>query len=75
VDPDGMEIRIYTGDKDEDGNEEYVIYTPGMQYIGNSKFVGNMVKTINKLQKLIKGTEVKNLIFDLVESENTHEIS
>jgi len=44
IDFDGLEIRIYTGDKDDDGNEIYMTYTAGMEYNGNNSFGNYCIK-------------------------------
>ncbi len=71
IDPDGREVRIYTGEKDDDGNEIYITYTAGMEYNGNNNFVASAITALNNmnsvdigasvLSKLISSTNAFNL--------------
>ena len=46
-DPDGMRIRIATGEIDADGNDIYLDYSAGMEYTGNNEFVKKAIDALN----------------------------
>ncbi|MCC7004822.1 hypothetical protein IT397_02810 [Candidatus Nomurabacteria bacterium] len=68
VDPDGREIRIYTDEKDKQGNSLYITYTAGMQYDGDNQFVAAVISALNNMNSVNIGSE---LISSLISSTNT----
>ncbi len=67
VDPDGMEVRINSGDKDKNGNIIYVTYTAGMEYKGDNKFVATTIYALNNMNSVNIGSKV---LSDLILSDN-----
>jgi RHS repeat-associated protein len=67
IDPDGMEVRIYTGETDENGNPKYITYENGMKYEGDNKFVSTVVNALNKMGSVKFGGDV---LSSLIESKN-----
>jgi RHS repeat-associated protein len=65
IDPNGEEIWIYYDD--EDGNEQKLQYTQGMNYEGDNSFVSTAVNALNQMNSTDIGSEV---LGDLVSSEN-----
>ncbi len=56
VDPNGDTVRISIG------NEQFINYTPGMEYKGDDKFVKNIVNTLNDITSVDAGKEVVNAL-------------
>jgi RHS repeat-associated protein len=71
VDPDGREIRIYTGEEDEEGNRIYITYTAGMKYEGDNQYVSAVISRMNEIHITKSGSEV---ISTLISSENVYSI-
>ncbi|MBZ0181718.1 MAG: hypothetical protein K8F60_04615, partial [Melioribacteraceae bacterium] len=58
IDPDGREIRIYTGEKDDDDNDIYITYSAGMEYSGSDKFVASAITALNNMNSVKNGASV-----------------
>ncbi|QOJ28867.1 MAG: hypothetical protein HRU80_08215 [Ignavibacteriales bacterium] len=67
VDPDGREIRIYTDEKDKEGNNLYITYAAGMQYEGDNPFVAAVISALNNMNSVEIGSIVLN---SLIRSSN-----
>lgn len=65
IDPNGQEIRIYY--TDEDGNEQRIQYTAGVEYDGDNEFVNSVIGKINQMAESEIG---KTVIDKLSLSEN-----
>jgi RHS repeat-associated protein len=75
IDPDGREIVIVTGEKDETGAAIKVVYKPGMSTDGLNEFTANIVTALNyihehgaepsgynKVQKLVDYDQVLTIV-------------
>lgn len=68
VDLDGREIRIYTDEKDKEGNNLYIKYAAGMQYEGDNPFVAAVISALNNMNSVEIGSIVLN---SLIASSNS----
>lgn len=68
IDPDGREVRIYTGERDDDDNDVYLIYAAGMEYSGENKFVAAAITALNNMN----GVEIgASMLSSLISSKNS----
>jgi len=66
IDPNGEEVWIYY--TDDEGNEQKMQYTAGMEYDGGNEFVSASVKYLNQMSSTEQGG---NVLGTLIDSENT----
>jgi hypothetical protein len=62
IDPNGEEIWIYYDD--EDGKEQKLQYTQGMNYEGDNSFVSTAVSALNQMNSTDIGSEVLGALYN-----------
>jgi len=66
IDPDGREIWIYY--QDQDGKDQRMQYSAGMEYKGKDKFVSSIVTALNRMNSVEVGEKV---LGSLISSKNS----